>query len=415
MQSISTSTTEEPARIRLVSLDAYRGFVMFLMAAELLHLPQIARSFPDNAVWQFIAHQTSHVAWTGCALHDLIQPSFTFMVGVALPFSIASRRARGHAFPFMLGHAMLRSLILIFLGIFLRSVGAKQTNYTFEDTLTQIGLGYTFCFLLAFASPRAQWASLGLVLLGYWLVFALYPLPGPDFDWQKMGVPPDWQHLNGFARHWDKNSNWAARTDQWFLNLFPRPKPFVYNSGGYLTFSFIPTLGTMIFGLIAGRWLRSGKSSKESTPQADRGGDSANATKLMLLVKAGVICLVSGAILHFAGICPIVKRIWTPSWTIYSAGWCFLILAGFYAVIDLGGFKRWAFPLVVIGMNSIAIYCMVHLWDGFILNSLRTHLGPNAFKIFGDTYEPILRGATVLLILWLILFWMYRRKIFLRI
>jgi len=374
---------------------------MFLMAAEALQLPHIARSFPDNSIWQFIAHHTSHVEWVGCSLHDMIQPSFTFLAGVSLPFSIASRSAKGQPFGTMLRHAIVRSLILIFLGIFLRSVGAKQTNFTFEDTLTQIGLGYTFCFLLAFASPRVQWISLGAILVSYWAAFALYPLPGASFDWQAVGVPPDWSHhLSGFAQHWDKNSNFGARVDQWFLNLFPRARPFVYNGGGYLTSSFVPTLGTMIFGLIAGRWLRLERTNSE---------------KALLLGKAGLICLAAGAALHFAGICPIVKRIWTPSWTIFSAGWCFLLLAAFYAVIDLRGYRRWAFPLVVIGMNSIAIYCMAHLWEGFIRNSLKTHLGQNVFRFAGDTFEPFWTGAAVLLVLWLILFWMHRRKLYLRV
>src|SRR5205807_10134756 len=104
-------------------------------------------------------------------LHHRIQPSFTFLAGVSLPFSVASRSAKGQSFRVMLGHALVRSLILIFLGIFLRSVGAKQTNFTFEDTLTQIGLGYTFCFLFAFASPRMQWITLGAILVGYWAAF----------------------------------------------------------------------------------------------------------------------------------------------------------------------------------------------------------------------------------------------------
>ncbi len=374
---------------------------MTLMAAELLQLPRIARGFPDNPVWQFIAHHTSHVEWVGCSLHDLIQPSFTFMVGVALPFSIANRLGKGQSFPGMFAHSVVRSFILILLGIFLRSVGAPQTNFTFEDTLTQIGLGYTFCFLLAFASRRTQWIALVAILVGYWAAFALYPLPGPDFDWKSVGVAKDWpHHFSGFAQHWDKNSNLGAAADQWFLNLFPRAKPFVYNGGGYLTLSFIPTLSTMIFGLLAGQWLRGNLPAK---------------AKCLLLARVGLVCLVAGALLHFLGICPVVKRIWTPAWTIFSAGWCFLLLAGFYAVIDLQGWRRWAFPLVVVGMNSIAIYCIVHLWDRFILGSFKTHLGQNVFKLFGDKFEPMLGGAAVLLTFWLILFWMHRRKLYLRI
>jgi heparan-alpha-glucosaminide N-acetyltransferase len=389
-----------PAPPRLVSLDAYRGFVMFLMVAEVLHLSRMARAFPESGFWAFLAHQQSHVEWIGCTLHDLIQPSFTFMVGVAIPFSIASRVAKGQAFGTMVGHAIWRSLLLIFLGIFLRSVGRPMTNFTFEDTLTQIGLGYTFAFLLAFARSRTQWIALALILLGYWAAWALYPLPPANFNWQSVGVPADWQHLTGFAAHWDKNWNLGTAFDQWFMNLFPREKPFLYNGGGYLTLSFIPTLGTMLFGLLAGQWLRTDRTA----PQ-----------KALLLVKAGLICLAVGVAVHFAGLNPIVKRIWTPSWTLYSAGWCFLLLAGFYSVIDMRGHRAWAFPLVVIGMNSIFIYCISHLIDGFIIGTYKTHFGQDFFNLFGTAYAPIFTGAVVILTFWLLLYWMYRRKIFLRI
>src|SRR6266849_6763625 len=113
-------------------------------------------AFPESRLWAIVAFNTTHVPWQGCSLHDLIQPAFSFLVGAALPFSIASRRAGGQSFRRMLGHAAWRSVVLIALGIFLRSMDRRQTYWTFEDTLTQIGLGYTVLFLLTFASLRAQ-------------------------------------------------------------------------------------------------------------------------------------------------------------------------------------------------------------------------------------------------------------------
>ena len=400
-QKPAAPSVAAPAPGRLTSLDAYRGLVMFLMMAEALELWRVARARPDSALWQFLAHHQTHAEWVGCSLHDLIQPSFSFLVGVALPFSLASRAARGQSRARMTLHAAWRALVLILLGVFLRSIGAHQTNWTFEDTLSQIGLGYVALFLLGFRPAREQWAAVGLILAGYWAFFALYPLPGPDFDYGKAGVPNTWPHLlTGFAAHWNKNSNPAWAFDTWFMNLFPREKPFAFNRGGYVTLSFIPTLGTMILGLIAGGVVRS-----QRTPWA----------KVKWLAGAGVIGLAAGAALGGVGICPVVKRLWTPSWALYSGGWCFLLLAGFYAVIEIGGWRRWAFPLVVIGMNSIAAYCMAHLFGGFIGSSLRTHLGADAFKLGGDAYEPLVQGAAVLLVFWLLLFWMHGRRIFLRI
>src|SRR5687768_4154863 len=132
---------------------------MFLMLAEAMRLWTLSTAFPGSTFWSIVAYSTTHVPWQGCSLHDLIQPGFSFLVGAALPFSIDSRRARGQTFGRMLGHAAWRSLVLIFLGIFLRSMGRPHTNWTFEDTLTQIGLGYTVLFLLAFASLRVQIAA----------------------------------------------------------------------------------------------------------------------------------------------------------------------------------------------------------------------------------------------------------------
>ena len=390
----------EPAP-RLASLDVFRGLTMLFMASEIMRIPAVAGQFPNSKVAQWLAFGLDHVPWTGFVPWDLIQPSFMFMVGVALPFSVASRRARGEPFAGQLGHAVRRALILVLLGIFLRSQGRPLTYFTFEDVLTQIGLGYVFLFLLAHARPRTQWVAAGAVLAATWLAFALYPLPPAGFDTALVGVPADWpHHLQGFAAHWDKNTNLANRADQWFLNLFPRESPFVYNRGGYTTLNFVPSLATMIFGLLAGGLLRS------TTSQRD---------KLRTLVLYGAAGIALGAALHLAGICPLVKRIWTPSWAIFSAGWATLFLALFYWMIDLRAWRRWSFPFLVVGMNSIAMYVIVHVAEHYTAEALRTHLGRGFFQAFGAVYEPVFVGGASLVIFWLMLCWMYRRKLFIRI
>ncbi|MBE7179474.1 MAG: hypothetical protein INR69_23930, partial [Mucilaginibacter polytrichastri] len=278
-------------------MDAYRGFVMTLMAAEVLQFHKLHEALPDSGFWAFLAHHQSHVEWAGCSLHDLIQPSFSFLVGVALPYSMASRTMRGHSFGNQFVHVLRRSLILVLLGIFLRSTHSEQTRFTFEDTLTQIGLGYPFLFLLGRTNVRTTWIAFGAILVGYWLAFILYPAPGPSFDFAAVDVPPDWpEHYTGLIAHFNKNSNLAWAFDTWFLNLFPREKPFLFNGGGYATLSFIPTLGTMLLGLQAGRWLRAGLTQQEV---------------LKRFILAGVIGLASGLLLQIVGICPVVKRIWT--------------------------------------------------------------------------------------------------------
>jgi len=390
-----------PKSQRLGSLDAYRGFVMFLMMAEVLHLSRMPGAFPDSGVWSFLAFHQGHVPWIGCSLHDMIQPSFSFMVGVALPFSLASRSCRGQSRAWMTWHAFVRAMVLIALGIFLRSVGASQTNYTFEDTLTQIGLGYGILYWLGLRSTRTQWIALGVILVGYWAAFALYPLPGAEFDYAAVGVSTDWPHwMTGFAAHWNKNTNLAWACDTWFLNLFPRVNAFTHNGGGYATLSFIPTLGTMLLGLLAGNVLRSGRTAWG---------------KIRWLLCAGILGLAAGWLLNVTGLCPVVKRIWTPSWTLFSGGWCFVFLAGFYLLIDVWHVRVWSTWLQVIGLNSIFAYCMAHLWEGFIRSTFKTHFGAQVFERFGNDYTALFSGACVLGVYWLILWWMARHKLFVKI
>ena len=389
--------------VRLASIDAYRGLVMLLIMGEALQLRAVARALPGSSLWAFLAFHQTHTDWVGCSLHDLIQPSFSFLVGVALPFSIASRIGRGESRLRMVLHASWRALILILLGVFLRSVGQPQTNFTFCDTLDQIGMGYVFLFLLGFCRPRTQWLALGGILVAYWAAFALYPLPPAGFNYAAVGAPADWmaQHgLSGFAAHWNKNSNLAWAFDTWFLNLFPVRTPFTCFAGGYATLSFIPTLGTMILGLLAGSVLRCERRAW---------------SKVGWFVVAGVLLIAGGWLLGWSGVCPVIKRLWTPSWVLWSGGCCFLALAAFYAVIDIGQRRAWAFPLIVVGMNSIAAYCMDGLLGDFIRAALLRHLGSAPFTAFGAAYEPAVLGAGVVLVFWLILFWMYRRTIFLRV
>jgi len=159
----------------------------------------------------------------------------------------------------------------------------------------------------------------------------------------------------------------------------------------------------MIFGLLAGGLLKSSRAGPD---------------KARMLILCGVIGIVLGVALHALGICPIVKRIWTPSWTVFSGGWVTLFLAGHYYLIDVinpTGSRRWAFPFIVVGMNSIAMYVLVHIATDYLTRSFVVHFGRAPFDLFGSTFAPILLGASTLLVFWLILFWMYRKRLFLKI
>jgi len=385
---------------RLLSLDAYRGMVMLLLAFAAVHAEwwePIAHALADSPVWYALVMQFEHVEWAGIVLWDMIQPSFMFMVGVSMAYSYVSRQRQGHSYGKMLRHASYRAVVLVLLGVFLRSLGQSETQWRFDDVVSQIGFGYVALFLLWGRGWRMQLGSAVAILVGYWMLFAFWPLPASDYDYAAVhGV----QNYEGFFAHWNKNANPVLYFDQWFLNLFPRAEPFVANSGGYHTLNFIPSLATMIFGLMAGEMLRSDESKKR---------------KLILLLAAGTVGVLLGWLLEVAGICPNVKHIWTPSFGLISSGLCLLFLAALYGIIDLLKWQRWAWPAVIVGQNSIAMYCMTYLIATWIAKTLLTHLGTTPFTIFGETYKPLLINLAVGTCLWLICLWMYRRKIFLRI
>ena len=439
---------------RVMSIDAFRGFVMLAMASSGFGFSVLAK--PENlqkltesgGAWiphwllKSLAYQFDHVAWTGCSFWDLIQPSFMFLVGVAVPFSYSRRESEGQSASARFRHVLWRSFVLVALGVFLSSNGSKQTNFTFVNVLSQIGLGYPVLYLLRERSLRAQFVAAAVILVGYWGWFANYTIPPAQLTDVKAAIAarspkllenhpqPDleWTQFTRFGSHWNKHVNAAADVDRKLLNLFPsekepfNEKKFWVNDGGYQTLNFIPSLATMLLGLMAGTMLRT------SLPDVE---------KVKWLLKAGAICFgismasdtsiwpiaIPNCDWHFA---PIVKRIWTPGWAVFSSGWTFWMLAAFFWVIDIRQWRRWSWPLMIVGMNSIAMYVMAQLIKSWMGGTLKTHLATIdalfgwkdgiAFTLFGD--HPLatpLGHAARLFGLWLICVWLYRRKIFVRV
>ncbi len=242
-----------------------------------------------------------------------------------------------------------------------------------------------------------------MILAGYWLWFALTPLVGSGFNYDQVAVSQPWlaaHGLQGFSAHWQKNANVAAAFDRWFLNLFPVEGVHYGYTSGLTTLNFIPSIGTMILGLLAGDVLRSPR------PQWD---------KIRLFSVAGVVLIAVGWTLGVIGVCPVVKAIWTPSWVLFSGGWSLLLLAGFSALVDVAGATWVVFPLVVIGANSVVAYAISHLYPALAFNALRRLSGPEPFLIFGTAYEPFVYGCAVFVMYWLGLLILYRRRVFIRI
>ncbi len=386
---------------RLVSLDAYRGLIMVVLAASGFGIAAVAENV-DSAVWETLGAQFRHTKWIShdhvlaFSFWDMIQPAFIFIVGVAMPFSYAKRREAGHAFGQELRHAVGRSLILVLLGVFFFS-----PSWRFTNVLSQIGLGYWLVFLLLGQRWGLQLTALAAILVGTWLAFVLYPAPGPGFEPESVGVAANWFQTTGIDRsglfaHWTKNANAFAAFDRWFLNLFPRKEPFEYHSGGYTTLNFVPSMGTMLVGVLAGQLLRSERPPGE---------------KCRRLLLGGLLCLTLGVLAGHT-VSPIVKKLWTSSWVLFSGAWVLWLLTAFYWLIDVRGWRAWTLPLGVVGMNPITMYLMQGLLADDVAAGIENLVGRS---IGGGAYGPIVEAVAVLAVLWAVCGWLYWRRIFIRI
>lgn len=350
---------------RLLSLDAYRGLTMFLMVSAGFGLGSLA----DNPGWEWLARQVDHVAWEGCVLWDLIQPSFIFIVGVAMPFAFAIRQQRGETWPQMFGHVWKRALVLLLLGVARSCVGSNELLFDMTTVLQQIAVAYFFAFFVLGRGIRVQFAAALSILAADWALFQFWPGVGP-------GGP------------YAFNANFHSAVEQ---AVFGRLTP-----GGYTGFNAFGSISTVMFGIIAGELLRKEMAEK---------------SKAVWLVAAGVAGIAIGWTL--SPLIPVVKRIWTPSWTIYSAGWASLTLGIFYWVIEVLGKRNWCFMFMVVGMNSIAIYMLVSLLRGSVNEWIWTFTRPLLAPL-GDA-GTIIQYNLVLAAFWYMVYWMYKRSIFLKV
>lgn len=384
---------------------------MLLMASSGFGIAQMAAAHPGS-VWEFIKPQFAHQDWQGCSLWDLIQPSFMFMVGMAVPFSYAKRREHGQSFFGMAWHALSRSILLVALGVMLATrSGDKHTVFLFTNVLAQIGLGYFVLFLLSRMGWEYILSGIILILAGYAWFFINHPLPTPQ-ELAAIAGMKDSAHgiLPGFAGHWNIHTNAAAAFDRWWLNLLPQAQPYQNTNGGYQTLNCIPALATMLGGALTGSFLMHSRKT-----------DKARCVTLLvtgiLLVVAGTaldlkILPVVGAQFDQYTLLPVVKRIWTPSWAVLSGGWVLILLSIFYWLVEILGMRRLVFPLVVVGMNSIVIYLLHSLSAGWINENLHKHLPETAFPAY---WTPVIERCGVLFVLWLICWWLYKQKAFIKL
>ncbi len=362
----NTATKSPPER--LDSLDAYRGFVMLAMVSSGLGMSKLQ----GDAQWGWLADQLEHRAWEGCTAWDLIQPSFMFIVGLAMPFAFALRSERGESWTRQFGHAVKRALTLIALGIFLDSYGQNPPHLfiQFIRVLQQIALAYLLTFLVLRWRPEWQ-ALFAFGILG--LHTALYL----HYGWHRDTNP--WLREDNFGR--------------WLDLALHLP----LSRGGYVTLNALSSTATLVFGVLGGQLLRSARPWWG---------------KVLTLTLLGLAGLALGTAL--TPWVPMVKRLWTASFTLFAAGWTCLLLAFFYGVIDGLGWRRWSWPFIVVGMNSIAIYMVANTLRRPIESGLRPFL-QGALDQLSSPWQPVLMACGVVLVQWGMCYWLYRKRIFFKV
>jgi predicted acyltransferase len=361
------------ASTRVLSIDALRGFDMFWIIGGGALLESLVKVW-DLPITRTIQQQLEHVEWQGFHFEDLIFPLFVFMVGVVLPFSLSGRRERGQSLAGIHLHVIKRTAGLILLGlIFNGLLNFEWSEMRWPGVLQRIGLCYFFAALIVLHTRwRTQAILVGAVLLVYWAVTMLVPVPG---------------HGAGNLTMEDSLSSWI---DQ---RLIPGVLYYKYGDNEGLISTF-PAVCTALLGALAGHWLRSNRSGPH---------------KASGLALAGVACLLAG--LLWGRFFPIIKILWTSSYVLYAGGWSLLLLALFYWVIDVKGYRRWAFFFVVIGMNAITIYFLQRFVDfeaiaEFFLGGVAKH---------ASLLAPLILPFGALMIRWLLLHFLYRHRVFLKV
>jgi len=359
---------------RVASIDALRGFDMFWITggdALVYHLSQ-ALPIPLTLL---LAAQFKHVEWEGFHFYDLIFPLFVFIVGLVLPFSLTRRLEAGANRRELYKHAVRRLFLLFFLGLLANGLlDLKFPDLRILGVLQRISIAYFFATLLVMNfKVRGQAVATGLILLGYWAIMALVPVPG-------------------FGRgNFTMQGNLAAYLDQRFL-----PHPFCcYDYGdneGLI--SNIPAIASCMLGALAGHWLRTAYSQKR---------------KLLGLIVAGVMSLGTGWV--WSLVFPIVKNIWSSSFVLFAGGWSLLLLALFYGIIDILGYRKWAFFFTVIGANSITIYLTRHFFNFKEVGLIFTH----GFINYLGGWKPFTIELGSVVAGWMFLYYLYKQKIFLKV
>jgi len=349
---------------RLVSLDVFRGFIMFSMLLGTFGLKELA----DYPVTGFIYSQLTHASWHGFHFEDVILPSFLFIIGVAMAISTAKRGMRGENNMTMLRHAARRAITLFLMGFLLSWITARKP-YIGAGVLQILAISYFFAFLLIEKSIKVQFSIFAALLIIYWFFIFVVPIPEAG--------------RNSYVL----NTNLVFYIDDIITGSATR--------WGYL-YTLITSIAVVVYGSIIGKILLNRSSDKQF---------------MKTLAFLGIAGVASGIALN--PVIPIIKRMFTPSYTLFTCGLASLMLLGLFWLIDVKSCVRWSFPFIVFSANSIFVYILNMLFNSWFMETGKIFVAPLAPYI-GPWALPVTHLFRMLA-LWLVCFWLYRRKIFFKL
>ena len=370
------SRTLKPTQLseRVVSIDALRGFDMFwIIGGSSIATQWLAGSDPDSFAGQ-LALQFKHVTWEGFRFYDLIFPLFLFLVGCVLPYSL---RRYADDPRVVYGRIFRRGFLLILLGFLYNDVLQFDfANMRYMHVLQRIGIGYMIAALIYLHTQwRTQVIITAVILLGYWAIFAFIPVPG--------GVAGDYSMEGNLGGYVDRNALPGKILEKYY--------GYGDNEG---ILSTIPAIATALLGVLTGELLQSSLTQWR---------------KVITMAVAGIACIGVGHV--WGQSIPVIKNLWTSSFVLVAAGWSLVLLALFYAVIDVLQWQRLAFFWVVIGTNAITIYIAQEFIN---FREIAEFFFGGLARLSGDSQTLVmLVGAFAAK--WLLLFFLYRHRIFLRV
>jgi predicted acyltransferase len=365
---------------RLRSLDVLRGFDMFwIIGGKALILALASVLSVDLSEW--LGHRMHHPEWDGFEPYDLIFPLFLFIAGVSTIYSIDNRLAKGDSRASLHRHFVQRGLILVLLGVFYNGLLSRDLASTdgwgqmrYASVLGRIGLAYMFAALIASNTQwRAQLIWVVGLLVSYWAALRFYPVP----EYGAWDLDPGHTLTDYIDRHLVPGKLYKGDRDPEGL------------------FAVIPAIATALLGCLTGQLLKR--------------NDIDGLKKTRFMAIGGVVCL--GLAWLWSMEFPINKNLWSSSFVLNCAGWSLLLLSLFYLVIDVWQFRRGTLFFTVIGSNSILIYMAPSFLDFDYTNE---SLFGGILSLAGD-FKTLLLAVTLLSLKWGLLYYLFRKKIFLKV